>query len=62
MFMKKLEKLTFNENLESLNDNEMKMIGGGGAYFCCFNDGECVLTGCTSDYDCQTWYGEGWCD
>jgi natural product precursor len=59
--MKKLGKIHL-KNALILEEQEMKRIyGGSGSGWCCFSDGECVLTGCTSSSQCQTWYGEGTC-
>lgn len=47
-----------------MTTKEMKEVKGGNKvpHWCCFSDGECVLTGCTSSSDCVGWYGEGKCD
>jgi hypothetical protein len=61
--MKKLSKLVLKEKAELLNNQELKgVVGGYGGYgWCCFSDGECVLSGCTSNSHCTTLYGEGEC-
>lgn len=64
--MKKLSKIKL-QNAIVLEESVMKTVFGGsggsgsGSGWCCFRDGECVLTGCNSDSDCSRWYGEGSC-
>jgi hypothetical protein len=60
--MKVLKKLSLKEKVHVLNEEEMKKVLGGGSGWCCFSNGECVLTGCTANSHCTGWYGEGWCN
>jgi hypothetical protein len=62
--MEQLKKMYLKERADLLNDQEMKLVVGGydESGWCCFNDGECVPTGCTSGSQCTGWYGEGWCE
>ncbi len=60
--MKKLSKIKLQDAVV-LENREMKMISGGsgGAGWCDFSDGTSVLSGCKSDADCKSVYGEGKC-
>ena len=62
--MEKLSKIKLHDAVV-LENQEMKMISGGsggsGGGWCCFSDGECILTGCTTTSQCTSLYGEGTC-
>ena len=58
-----MRKINFARAHQVLSEKEMKNVlgGSGGGGWCCFSDGECVHTGCTSSSQCQALYGEGTC-
>lgn len=55
-----MKKINFARAHQVLSEKEMKNVLGGcdGGGWCCFSDGECVLTGCISSSQCYDWYRE----